>query len=451
MHLAARRVLLAGLVSSMLLAGCTSGPPPDIRVAAVSRGTVIEVVQAPANVVARATASISAPSSGTVASVLVGDGAQVRAGQVLLTIDNPTAVAALSVARTADRQAAASGSAPVATISSSGLSQADAAATLAFRNAVRAAQLIPDPTLKAQALAQLATAEAQYASARSSARIALAQVNAGLGGIARAAQSLADAQRAQTRAVLASAQATVASLTVRTPIAGTVVLGGVSAAASSPSLVSQLPPALQSQAQSLLGSTGAAGSTASVAGVLTAGMPVSAGASLLTVTDVSSLSLSAAVDETDILLVKPGVHAAVNFDAVPDATYPALVTSVDLAPTASSRGGVSYLVRLSLAAGTNSDGSPAPVPRPGMSAVASLDVLTATDVVSVPASAVFRDATGSGNSVWLVITGMATRRAVTLGAQGDTVIEVRSGVSPGDRIVVKGADKVVEGQQVGGQ
>ena len=131
---------------------------------------------------------------------------------------------------------------------------------------------------------------------------------------------------------------------------------------------------------------------------------------------------------------------------MPDATYRATVTSVDLAPTTSSRGGVSYVVRLSLDGGTNSDGTPAPTPRPGMSAVASLDVLTATGAVAVPAAAVFRD--GNHDSVWLVRSGKASKRTVVLGAQGDASVQVLSGVVVGDRIVVKGADKVTEGQQV---
>ncbi len=432
------------------LAGCTSSPPPDIRVAAVGTGTVTEVVQAPANVVARATAAISAPASGTVKAVMVKDGAQVRVGQVLLTIDSPQAVAALKSAQDADKRAASTGSVSVSKVSSQGLTQADAAATQAFATARQAAEQIPDPTLKAQALAQLATAQAQYDAARGAAASALQQANAGLGGLQRAAASLAEAQRAQTRASLAAAQATVAGLTVRAPIAGTVVLGGVSAGSatsSTSSLLSQLPSSLQSQAQSLLGgSASGSGSSASVVGVLEPGTPVTPGAGLLTVTDVSTLSLTASVDETDILTVKPGVKADVDFDAVPDASYAAVVTSVDLAPTTSSRGGVSYLVRLSLGGGTNTDGTPAPDPRPGMSAVASLNVLTATDVVSVPAAAVFRD--NSRDAVWVVRGGIASKRTVVLGAQGDASVQVVSGVSVGDRIVVKGADKVTEGQRV---
>ncbi len=56
----------------------------------------------------------------------------------------------------------------------------------------------------------------------------------------------------------------------------------------------------------------------------------------------SSLSLAADVDETDVFLVKPGVKAEAELDAVPGGRYPATVASVGLSPTQSARGGVSY-------------------------------------------------------------------------------------------------------------
>jgi hypothetical protein len=273
-------------------------------------------------------------------------------------------------------------------------------------------------------------------------------VDAGLGSIERAAAALASAQRVQTRAAVAAAQATVDALTVRAPIPGTVVLGGVSAGADSGlgDLVSQLPESVQGQAQSLLG--GSSGGSASVTGVLEVGTPVTAGSQLLTVTDVSTLSLAASVDETDVLLVSPGVPADVELDAVPDASYAATVTSVDLTPTASGRGGVAYVVRLSLGGGTTQAGDPAPQPRPGMSAVAALRVRTAEGVVAVPAPAVFRD--GTRDAVWVVEDGVASLRDVRLGAQGEDLVEVVEGLAVGESVVVKGADVVTEGQQVDG-
>ncbi len=443
-------VVAAGLgVGS--LAGCTSSPPADIEVASVSLGTVNQDVQAPGNVAARATATLTSPATGTVLALLVANGARVVAGQPLLQLASPSAQAALTSAEQADARAASTGSIAVPGLSSSGLDAADAAAQQAFDAAKAAAALIPDPATRAQVLAQVAAAQAQYAAARAAAQDALDQANAGLSSVQAAAQSLAEAQRAQTQAALSAAQATVAALTVRAPIPGTVNFGDGAAgsgSAGTSSLVSQLPASVQSQAQSLLGSSG--GSAApSVVGSLAVGTPVSSGATLATVTDLSSLSVTASVDETDVLTVRTGVKADIQLDAVPGDTYPGTVTSIDLAPTTSSRGGVSYVVRLALGPGRTSQGAAAPVPRPGMSAVVDLHVLSVANAVAVPAAAVFRD--DAGDAVWVVDGSTAHRRDVVLGAQGDTTIQVSSGLKVGDRIVVKGADHVSEGQQVGTQ
>ena len=239
---------------------------------------------------------------------------------------------------------------------------------------------------------------------------------------------------------------------MRAPIAGTVVLGASAGGSTGSSdlsgLLGQLPSSVQGQAQSLLGSSGSGSGSSggSTTGQLSVGSPVSSGDPLLTVTDVSSLSLTAQVDETDVLLVHKGVPADVQLDAVPGATYRAVVRNVDLNPTTSSRGGVAYVTRLDLMAGRMSDGSVAPRPRPGMSAVAALRVRTARNAVSVPAAAVFRD--GEQNAVWLVTDGVAHKQVVTLGAQGEDTIQIVSGVSEGDQVVVKGADQVREGQKV---
>ena len=82
-----------------------------------------------------------------------------------------------------------------------------------------------------------------------------------------------------------------------------------------------------------------------------------------------------------------------------------------------------------------------------MSAVASLEVLTATNAVSVPAAAVFRD--GNHDAVWLVRGGKASKQAVVLGAQGDAAIQVLLGVASAIAIESSRArDKVTEGQRV---
>jgi len=115
-------------------------------------------------------------------------------------------------------------------------------------------------------------------------------------------------------------------------------------------------------------------------------------------------------------------------------------------PTTSSQGGVAYRVRLTLGAGRYDDGRPAPTPRPGMSAVAHLAVREAHDAVTVPAAAIVR--VDGHDNVWLVRDGRAQRVQVSLGVQGPDRVQVVSGVAPGDRVVIKGADRVKTGQSL---
>jgi hypothetical protein len=152
------------------------------------------------------------------------------------------------------------------------------------------------------------------------------------------------------------------------------------------------------------------------------------------------------VDETDVLLVTAGIKASVELDAAPGARYEATVRSIDLLPSASAQGGVSYRARLALAAGKFADGRAAPAPRPGMSAVAHLEVRSAAGAVVVPAAAVF-NADGR-DSVWVVRGGRAERVPVTIGVSGEDLVQVTNGVGEGERVVVRGADRVKPGQKL---
>lgn len=414
---------------------------------AVGRSTVVEVVEAPASVVARAGAQVTAPATGTVRSLRVHDGQRVRKGQTLLVVDSPSTEAALTRAEAAAAGATTVDLAPIDL--SAQTAAADRAARAAFARARNAAEAITDPTLRAQAMARIRRAEAQYQAASARAQALAEQVNQGVASVEDAVASLAETQQLQLQVAVTAARAAVAALTVHAPIAGTVVVGvGVGAGAGTGStdlsgLVGSLPDSVASQAAAVLGGGGGGGSTT---GALEVGSPVTAGDPLLTITDVSELSLTAQVDETDVLLVRRGVKADVELDAVPGATYAAVVRNVDLTPTTSTRGGVTYVVRLDLGGGTTLAGEPAPRPRPGMSAIAGLRVRTARHAVSVPVSAVFRD--GAQDAVWRVDDGVAHKTPVVLGAQGEDFVQVLDGVAEGDQVVVSGADRVSEGQSV---
>ena len=435
--------MLLGAIGFVVLAAAScSASPSGVAVGNASRADVTEVVDSSATVTARAVATLSAPADGTLAALRVTPGQPVVAGQVLAVIDSPTAQQRLDQATQALAALNTGGGTTTADLSDT-QRRTDQAAAAAFKAARDAAAKITDVTVRTALLAQVDAAERAYQEASASARALVASVQQGLAGIGRAMAALTAAQRAQAQAAYDLAKSTVDALTLKAPFAGVVQFGGAPAGGAAPSLGDLLNAA-----------GGAAGGAApppasgpsgpGVDSVVPLGARVSAGTPVATVVDTSALGLAADVDETDILLVAPGVTASVELDAAPGARYDAKVESVDVLPSQSARGGVSYRVRLSLSGGRYSDGRTAPVPRPGMSAVAHLAVRSASATVAVPAAAVF--SVDGHDSVWAVRSGKAVRVPVTVGVSGQDLVQVTAGLSDGDRIVVHGADRVHDGQ-----
>ena len=443
---AARRALRGCTVAALLVlavAGC-SDEGVAVGTATVGREDVTEVVEAPGSVVALGSATVSAPASGTVARLDVAEGAAVQAGQVLFVVDSPSAQQARADAEAADA-ALADGGVQVPRVSL-GAEQQEArrAAEAGFVEAREQAAAIADPAARDQALLALDNAEAQYQLSISQADELARQVQAGVSGVASAVASLTEAQRVQTRAAVEAARTAVGALTVTAPISGTVSLSATGSAQPAPAV--ELPP----EAQGLLGGLGLGGGGGpQLEGRIRVGAPVSSGQPVLTVTDASELSVVAEVDETDVLLVGAGTRTEVVLDALPGETFETEVTSIDPAPVSSARGGVSFVVRAALPvpAVTDEGVAAGPRPLPGMSAIVRLTVRDVPDVPVVPAGAVVRDER-SGDAVWLVEDSVATLRPVELGAIGDGVVEVLSGVQAGDEVVVSGVDQVTEGFEI---
>ncbi len=445
--------MAVGAIAALLLvtaASCVEDKKSDISTGTARLATVAEVVEAPASVTARTVATVTAPAGGRVGELYVADGDIVQAGDVLAVVDSPQTQRQLDQAR---RAVTAADSATVNTRPGISLvsdqRRTDTAAQNAFTTARQVAARIPDPQVRDATLAQVTVAETQYRAVATQARNAATAVSRGLGSLGQAVNALSSAQRVQAQTAYDLAAAQVDALTLKAPIGGTVQLGGTDAAGGPnvSGLLSQLPANLQDQASQLgAGQQPAAPPPAQGDGSVAVGSLVGAGTAVATVVDVSALGLVAEVDETDVLLVKKGTPASVDLDAVPGATYRATVSAVGLLPTSSSQGGVSYRVRLRLAAGTFADGRAAPQPRPGMSAVTKLEVRKAVDAVAVPAAAIVRD--GDQDTVWVIESGRATRRTVTVGAQGEDLVQLTEGVSAGQRIVVRGADRVEPRQEL---
>ncbi len=433
---------------SLTAAACES-TDDGIVTDAARRATVTEVVDVPASVTAKAVATLTAPADGTLKSLAVEPGATVAKGAVVAVIDSPSARKRLADAKAALAAANSIGGG-IGFLDLSGLQKGlDAAADDAFTAARSAAGQVADEKVRAALLAQVDAAERHYDSAAKNSRRLMRQVQRGLAGIGEAVAALGAAQRAQARASYDVAKATVDALTLRAPIAGVVQFARPTAGIPTDPFAGLLGAVSGASGPPTIGA-GAAGTDQNVAGVddvLAVGDRVNAGTAIVTIVDISQIGLVGEVDETDVLLVAPGVTADVELDAAPGLRFEATVGTVDLLPTPSTRGGVAYRIRLALRAVHAADsGELPPTPRPGMSAVAHLRVRTAIDAVAVPAAAVFR--TERGDTVWLVRDGHAVAQLVRVGVQGEDLVQIVSGVEPGQRVVVSGTDKVTSGQAV---
>lgn len=87
--------------------------------------------------------------------------------------------------------------------------------------------------------------------------------------------------------------------------------------------------------------------------------------------------------------------------------------------------------------------------RPGMFIEARLATATRPNAVVVPEDAV--QPLRTANVVWAVVDGKASRRVVELGARAQGIVEIVSGVSAGELVVVGGLERMAEGMPVAPQ
>ena len=85
------QLLVAILILFSLTGASCTDEQDDIGLGTAGRGDVVEVVDAPATVTARAAATLTAAADGTLASLAVRPGDTVAAGQVLAVVDSPSA------------------------------------------------------------------------------------------------------------------------------------------------------------------------------------------------------------------------------------------------------------------------------------------------------------------------------------------------------------------------
>ncbi len=328
-----------------------------------------------------------------VALLAAREGDAVRAGQLLVGLEDVEARAQLAQARARVQEAAARldqvrgvGS----RTASEALRQSQVRVAQAERDLDRARRLFDAGS---SSEAQLDEAEKAAALARSEAEAASAQA-ASLAD-AGADQRLAAAALRQAQAAEAVARARLDDTQIRAPVAGRVLLRDVDA-----------------------------------------GDVVPAGKTLLVLAADGETLLTVQPDERNLAFLREGQEAEAAADAFPGRTFRARVTYV--APAVDpARGTVEVRLRVA---------DPPPFLRPDMTVSVNVEVGRSESALVVPSDAV-RDA---ATDPWVlrVSRGRAQRRAVRLGFRGDGLVEVLEGLAQGDAVVPAAAGVVGEGTRV---
>jgi len=158
------------------------------------------------------------------------------------------------------------------------------------------------------------------------------------------------------------------------------------------------------------------------------------GTVLLTIADMSKMIAIVKVDETDIPNIKSGMAATISADALPDTSFRGHVSEVGLMPITSvlsTETAINFEVEVELSEFSAEL-------RPGMTIKAEIITSTKDSVLKIPVQAVGkRKSKGREiNSVLLFENGKAVLSEVETGASSDTETEIKTGVSPGDQVII---------------
>ncbi|MFP3090025.1 efflux RND transporter periplasmic adaptor subunit [Treponema sp. TIM-1] len=175
-----------------------------------------------------------------------------------------------------------------------------------------------------------------------------------------------------------------------------------------------------------------------VSNPLSIGSTVSTATTLLTLAAAGSVEIEAAIPEREVGQLRTGLRADVFLEAFPGEVFPAEV--IRLSPVLDP---VSRTKQIVLRF-TRED----PRINPGMFARIKLNTRTYQDVVSVPEDAIVES---RGKTVAYVVseeTAQVSMREIAAGVSVDGEVEIKSGLNPGEAVVVQGQQFLTDGAAV---
>ncbi|MDH7498132.1 MAG: efflux RND transporter periplasmic adaptor subunit, partial [Syntrophomonadaceae bacterium] len=167
------------------------------------------------------------------------------------------------------------------------------------------------------------------------------------------------------------------------------------------------------------------------------GDAVGAQTQVAVVSDTSRLQVQVNAAEADVSSIRPGSAVKVYVPAVSERPFAGIVETVAQAADPRAR---TYPVKVVL-------DNPGGELRSGMFAEVHLTTASRAGVLALPLEAVGEK--GARKIVYVVDDkSVAHEREVTLGLQGETLVEVLSGLKAGERVVVKGQTLIRDGDRV---
>lgn len=166
------------------------------------------------------------------------------------------------------------------------------------------------------------------------------------------------------------------------------------------------------------------------------GQMLAAGTPVLQVDDLSEVFVVVKVGQKDLDCIKTGLECSVRVDTYPDRMFAGRVMVINPAAEAGSR---VFECKIKV-------DNPAELLKPGMFARASIKIGEAQPVLAVPLEAL-----SSKQGLYYVFIpdgNVAKERKVEIGALMGTMVEIKSGLTGGQIIIVSNVNKLKDGDQI---
>lgn len=160
------------------------------------------------------------------------------------------------------------------------------------------------------------------------------------------------------------------------------------------------------------------------------------GQPVVTIQELCTIRVYVSVPEVDVPFIHSGIPASLTPAAFPGRTFRAAVTRIAEALDPSTRTMKTEIDFL----------NPHHILRPGMFGEVTLEIERIPNALVIPDTALVVE--GSKRFIWLVRDGTAHRAQVETGMDDGTQVEIRSGLSGREQVIVAGKDGLAEGKPV---